>query len=253
MSEPQIASCENTSKGFCDYLVYYKHNGTVFIDQPEITKPPRNAQQHPVGAYGIHCESGSTVPGYEEKFWNCSWVKSSGHAPKTEKCGLALFEGWKLSRDSTCNTTSSWGPHSGAGPGGECVLFGLLDQGLLYTPMGIFDALSTANSGNHNCIKPLPPSAKCELRLNNTLIDHGTMPANGSSSVSITGEIDCGKNPVVEFIGGNEINMASGVKTTLNANIEPSSNLITINSHMTTFNATGGDYSTEKIITISPW
>lgn len=252
LSEPVITSCiaQNTT---CHTAVYYQHNGTVFLEQPELIKPPPFLTNRAIRTYGIHCNSGSKIPGYEMPFSSCSWDVSSVHAPNATNCILESTTSWKLSTSSTCTTVLKWGGHSGAGPGGECVLFGIMEGIVLHTPMGTMDATTAANSGNRFCVKPLPPATKCDLQLNDTTLDHGSLTPNGSSTASVTGVIECGQKPVVDFVGGADFIIAPGINVALNANVDTASNKISINSRLTTTNASGGDYSISKVITVSPW
>lgn len=250
LSDPIITECANQ----CRQSVYYKHNGTVFLEQPELIKPP-SVSFITIQAYGIHCEYGSNLPGFESPFTNCRWDTQSRdtHAPVTYNCTRVSTTSWDLSTSSTCGTNLNWGGHSGAGPGGECVLFGIMVGGILHTPMGVMDARTAANSGNRFCVKPLPPATKCDLQLNDTILDHGVLTPNGSSTASVTGIIDCGQKPVVEFVGGADFIIAPGINAALNANVDTTSNKISVNSRLTTTNAIGGDYSVSKVITVSPW
>ncbi|MES3575444.1 hypothetical protein [Enterobacter cloacae] len=251
LSEPIISFC-NTNSG-CNNPVYYKHSGTVFLEQPELIKPP-NAASRTIRAYGVHCNLGSRLPGYEQPFSGCFWDPRAGmHAPSTSNCTLDSIERWDLTFNSTCATGLTWGGHGGAGPGGECVLFGILVGELLHTPMGIVEATTAANSGNRFCVKPLPPATKCDLQLNNTILDHGVLTPDGYSNASVSGVIECGQKPVVEFVGGADFTIAPGVNAALNANVDTTLNKITINSRVTTVNASGGNYSASKVITVSPW
>ncbi|MES3575762.1 hypothetical protein [Enterobacter cloacae] len=252
LSDPVITSC--SGGGACTSYVYYKHNGTVFLEQPLGMVSPPFSNDLNIRAYGIHCEYGSKLPGFEKPFSSCRWDPQDGlHAPKTSNCMRRGNATWNLTESSTCTTDLTWGGHNGAGPGGECVLFGILQGSLLYTPMGIMDAYSAANSGNRFCVKPLPPATKCDLQLKDTILDHGVLTANDSSTASVTGVIDCGRKPVVEFVGGADYTIAPGVNGALNANVDTTLNKITINSRVTTVNASGGDYSVSKVITVSPW
>ncbi|MFP2167258.1 hypothetical protein ACLEYI_20155 [Enterobacter ludwigii] len=251
LSDPVIMSCDNKT---CTSRVWYSHSGTVFQEQPELIKPPSVTSRY-IHTYGIHCESGSKLPGYESPFSGCYWASESAiHAPyvRTE-CIRISNESWELTNSSTCSTDSWYGPHSGAGPGGECVLFGILEGNILYTPMGALDAATVAHSGNRFCVKPLPPATKCDLQLNDTILDHGVLTPNASSTASVTGVIDCGEKPVVEFVGGADFTIAPGVNGSLNADVDTTTNKITINSRVTTVNAKGGEYSASKVITVTPW
>lgn len=254
LSDPEITGCSSYGGKSCAYYVMYKHNGTVFLEQPELIKPP-NVTSRNIRAYGIHCQGGSSMPGEESPFVSCNWDVSSSmqHAPDTNNCERVSTTSWDLSASSTCTTALTWGGHVGAGPGGECVLFGVMVGNILHTPMGTMDPTTAANSGNRFCVKPLPPATKCDLQLNDTILDHGVLTPNGSSTASVTGVIECGKKPVVEFVGGADFIIAPGINAALNANVDTTSNKISVNSRLTTTNASGGDYSTSKVITVSPW
>ncbi|MEI9746128.1 hypothetical protein, partial [Enterobacter ludwigii] len=143
LSDPVITSCGGVG---CTSVVIYKHNGTVFLEQPELIKPPR-VTTLTIRAYGIHCSFGSRLPGYEEPFSSCYWDTSDTHAPVTRNCMRESTTRWDLSTSSACTTDLTWGGHGGAGPGGECVLFGIMVGSLLHTPMGAMDATTAANSG----------------------------------------------------------------------------------------------------------
>lgn len=254
LSDPEITFCSDQNSG-CSNNVLYKHGGTVFLEQPELIKPP-NVTSMNIKAYGIHCASGSKLPGYERPFHGCRWdtnPESKSHAPKTYNCMRASLSRWDLSTSSTCATDLTWGAHIGAGPGGECVLFGIIVGNILHTPMGAMDATTAANSGNRFCVKPLPPATKCDIQLNDTVLDHGVLTPNASSTASVSGVIQCGKKPVVEFVGGADFMVAPGINASLNAKVNTTSNQIIISSRLTTSNAKGGDYNVSKVITVSPW
>ncbi|MEG4678886.1 hypothetical protein UXO62_01415 [Enterobacter cloacae] len=253
ISDPAITGCSDQNYG-CANSVFYKHSGTVMLEQPVLINPP-NTSSLTIRAYGIHCQTGSKMPGFEAPFGGCGWDISTRntHAPVTGNCTLSSAGSWELKASSTCATDLTWGGHGGAGPGGECVMFGIMVGSVLYTPMGTMDALTAANSGNRFCVKPLPPATKCELQLNDTILDHGVLPPAGSSTANVTGSIECGQKPVVEFVGGADFTIAPGVNAALNANVDTTLNKITINSRVTTVNASGGNYSASKVITVSPW
>lgn len=254
VSDVQIASCSGGVA--CASLVMHSHAGTVFLDQPELVPVP-NAKTKTITAYGIHCSMGSTIPGFVRPFTDCSWVFSNmvsdAHAPRVYDCLLVSTNSWELTASSTCRTDLTWGQHTGAGPGGDCVMFGILYGELLYTPKGIFDALTVANSGNSFCQKPLPPATKCDLQLFDTVLNHSTMPQTGVSTANIAGIVDCGLSPVFEFIGGGDIKIAPGVDAALKFSFDKATSQINIQSRVTTENAQGGEYSSSKVIVVSPW
>ncbi|EPJ9399997.1 hypothetical protein QCJ93_001071 [Enterobacter bugandensis] len=253
LSDPEITSCTIANNITCSHAVYYKHSGTVFLEQPELVKPP-DVKSLTIRAYGIHCQRGSNLPGEVSPFTGCQWdTASKWHAPATYNCMRESLTSWDLNSSWPCTTDLSFGGHSGAGPGGECVLFGIMVGAILHTPMGAMDATSAANSGNRFCVKPLPPATKCDIQLHDTVLDHGVLTPNASSTASVSGVIECGQKPVVEFVGGADFMVAPGVNASLNANVETASNKIRVNSRLTTANASGGDYSASKVITVSPW
>lgn len=255
ISDPIIVSCED---GFtpCSKAVRYSHSGRVFLNQPELIKPPSGGSIH-VRAYGVHCESGSALPGYESPFKECHWDEQSynAHAPPTRvQCQRESPTSWKIiPYGQTCSTESSWGIHNGAGPGGECVLFGIMQGGILYTPMGAMEATTAANSGSNFCVKPLPPQTKCDVVMDDTILDHGVLGPIGFSTTSVTGVIKCGEKPTVEFVGGADYNIGPGINGQLRAEVDINTNRIRINSHVNTLNAKAGDYQLNKVIVISPW
>lgn len=252
ISEPMITSCwDNT----CTSSVEYKHSGTVFLELPELIKPPRSNVIQEVRAYGIHCERGSKLPGREEPFSGCSWSAASGlHSPPTRKCALQSDDSWEFYKGlDECITDLTWGAHTGAGPGGECVLFGIYKSGLLYTPMGIIDAITAANSGSNFCVKPLPPQTKCDFELHDTVLDHGVLNPDSFSTATVTGYIECGDKPVIDVVGGKNYIIAPGINGELKADVDVNSKKIIINSRVTTANAKGGNYTVSKVIVVSPW
>lgn len=254
VSNPVITSC-NDGSSTCSSSVYYAHSGTVF-NEIEPVIPPPTFFGTVIRAYGVHCDKGSRLPGEEEQFTKCYWDANPprSHAPATTgECELVDLRSWELREGSSCQTTSTWGVHSGAGPGGECVLFGLATTGFLYSPMGTISASDAANSGNHWCVKPLPPSVTCDLRLSDHLLDHGSMAPDGVSTASVRGELKCGVNPKVEIVGGGDFMIAAGVHAQLDATVYANTNVLNLSSRVTTVNAQAGDYTANRVITVSPW
>ncbi len=252
LSNPKIASGDHSSQGPYSRNVSYSHSGTVLLDVQPVYTPYTNSS--PIEAYGVHCQSGSKYPGYERPFSSCTWDKSSGqHSPKmTGKC-QTIAGSWRLTPDSNCSTSYSWGNHSGAGPGGECVMFGIYySPATIATPMGAINATTAANSGNAFCQKPLPPNITCDISLTDSVLDHGLMTTTGSHTTSVSGEISCGEAPIVEIVGGNDISLGNGVSTKLDIKTLGSKQIV-IYSNMTTVNAEAGDYIASRVVTVSPW
>lgn len=203
LDNPRIESCNGTASP-CSSSVYYSHSGAVMVNVNAVGAPVGGQLGTRVEALGVHCEYGNALNGVLP-FRKCSWSPASGHAPKTVgKCELRGLNSWELTSDSSCSVESTWGPHSGAGPGGECVIFTNYawyqsPNGAVATPWGMVTAEQAANSGNRFCSKPLPPNVQCELKLP-SLIDHGTLGGGDSSKREDDGELNCGRTPKIDVL-----------------------------------------------------
>lgn len=253
VTNPKITSCNHQDGGLCNANVNYAHSGTGFdYGEPQMPKPTMTAIK--IKPYGIHCDFGSSIPGYETAFSNCRWNNSYGvHSPALEGTCQTLAGGsWELTQDSTCATSATWAGHNGAGPGGECVLFGYLSGGVVYTPYGVISALSAANDGNRICQKPLPPNVPCNITLPSPLLDHGVMAPTSNSVRTINGTVECGPKPKISFVGGDELSLGVGIRTKLEAKIT-NGKFLEISSDLTTINAAAGDHYASTVLVVSPW
>jgi|GEM_PF-6267306 len=253
LTDPKITSCSNSSGGYCDSSVSYSHSGTGFdYGEPQMSKPTTTATS--IRAYGVHCDYGSSVPGYERAFSGCVWRTDTGsHNPTlTGKCQTIAGGSWALTQDSTCATNTTWTGHTGAGPGGECVMFGYMSGSSLYTPYGVISALNAANGGDRFCQKPLPPGVTCDIELPSPLLDHGVMVPTARSVRKINGTVECGTKPKISFVGGDELNLAVGIRTKLTAQLTNATQL-EISSDLTTTNAAAGDHRASAVLVVSPW
>lgn len=248
MTHAAITTCGSGGVGECSRQVWYSGTSAIVdIGQP-ITQP---LDYKAIDTWGIHCDVGNALTGV--RFTKCLWDHSSTHAPTMTNCNLA-GRGWELALGSTCATSPTWGGHNGAAPGGECVMFGQLNYGarLLRTPMGDMDAETVANAGNRFCIKPLPPSVRCDVNLPPT-IDHGMMGLGTFDQKYVEGAVNCGSKPVVAIVGQSRIELTPGVVTNITATMQ-SASLLRVQSDMTVeTSAKPGKYSGSIIVTVSPY
>ena len=196
-----------------------------------------------VGA-AIHCGSGNALTGVP--FSDCSWRHRVG------KCENALTVSWEGLRLRDCNIGSSKYEHTGAGPGGECALWGVVQKsGLLETPYGVYDATDTANSGSANCIKSTPPDLRCEIGMLDNL-DFGTVSKVGTYRKQVETNIDCGDHPVVSVSGPAKIELAPGVRVSLKASIVKDG-MVTVDGELDVGDLTPGLATATSIIVVSPY
>ncbi len=248
LTEARITTCKPSPvNGPCSDQVFYAGKVSMLEIGVPTTKPLPDVK---FKSLGIHCAGpagGSLGP-----FRDCSW-ETSGHSPHMSKCELRSTAGddWTLKNPASCTFLSSWGVHQGAGPGGECVVFGQqIDRGNALTPFGIINAITAANAGSSFCIKPLPPTVHCEVNLSPTL-SHGNVLPNSTSSVTIRGTIDCGSTPKVTIVGGGDLELAPGIKTHLDAAAVTEKEIV-VSSEMTTYGAMPGQYEGNAIIVVDP-
>nr|ULG10915.1 hypothetical protein 220p1_00032 [Serratia entomophila] len=207
-----------------------------------------------VAAYGVHCDRGDASKGIP--FERCYWT-ISGHAPSTTgHCRLRTIGRWDLDDTSNCQTDSSWGFHTGAAPGGECVLFGQLAEGATFisTPTGAIWAGTAANSGNSYCVKALAPNVKCEINLPSE-IDHGVIYENegGEGRRFIDGVVDCGGAPVVAVVGRSDFELATGVSVKVSTSMVSNTQLRVQSDIDVKSYAYPGEYSAAIVIAVSPY
>lgn len=250
-----ITSCNDSPEFSCASDVYYSGSGSVLRQINDVMPPPpRLKYATNIYPWGIHCGKGKR----ESSFTSCEWTLINHSPVLISACWTAGDGSWTLDRGVTCATGTTWGSHSGAGPGAECVVFGLAPSpgatsvSRIETPMGILDAHQVANSGNSFCVKPLPPSTRCELNLGGSTLAHGVVGTHASSMVSLSGSVDCGGAPSITFVGGNVLILGTGVKTRLSA-VMVNRNTITIRSELTTSGAEPRSYQASTILVVSPW
>ncbi len=255
--DPKITSCDGTGILYdCNRNVWYASGGTSMREVNSLVPPPVFSSSTRVDVYGVHCAEGGPRIG---AFRQCSWDRGGSgvvgeHAPTLHgKCELKdPTRGWELTEDSDCSTSTTWGYHTGADPGGECVVFGVYDAGSVVTPFGRLDAVTVANSGNYFCVKPLPPNVKCEITAP-SVIDLGTVSQDGMAHASVHGAIDCGSTPHVEIVGGGTVEAAPGVVIKLAARVETGGVLnLDADVNVGASGAPGG-YSVAYVIVASPY
>lgn len=247
MTHVEISDCKNTSAGECTQSVYYAGTSEIFEMGTPVTLPTSLS----VRAVGVHCAKGDKSKGIP--YSQCVWA-ISGHAPSTTNCTLKSLSSWELAPTSACSTAPTWGPHSGAAPGGECVMFGnwSIGDAMLLTPYGYHTAESVANGGNRFCIKPLPPGTACDVVLP-PIIDHGSMVTGTRDTKYIDGKVDCGQSTVVTVVGSPNITLAPGVSTKISTSMSTATDLRIQSDMNVEASALSGDYSASVIIAVSPY
>lgn len=252
LNNPIIERCR-PDNGYPCGQADYTADGVVLTDLTPAA-PPQQGAGLALQAHAIHCEWGDAASGVP--FTECSWAPMTGHRPAVRDCWLIDDRHWDLTPTSTCSaTTIRWG-HSGAGAGGECVVFvqnGLPPKGTAAaaTVFGLLDPTTLANSGNQFCQKPLPPSAPCDIMLPAT-IDHGTVGENETSAVSIDGTVSCGISPVITILGGGLLTLAPGVTAALTTTLR-GGDAVTLTSTLTTASGTVGEHRASVVVIASPY
>ncbi|CAI1835388.1 Uncharacterised protein [Serratia fonticola] len=254
---PKISSCKRGGQGACSDEVWYTAAGTQLVDIAEVGKP------HPDGGLrlsfiGLHCRYGSALTG--KRFRECTFNKEGWHSPTLHAaCSLKSIDSWELANPSTCSAVNlSWGPHSGAGPGGECVLVvqdtraGIAwSPASAYTIYGLLSPDVVANSGSTFCQKPLPPNVLCDIALPQTL-DHGEINTNSHSVVSVYGNVDCGGQPKLTIMGGGKLHLGPGLSTVVTAQMDGASR-VRLTSTLDAINAESGEHSGAVVVLVSPY
>lgn len=258
LTNPRITECRDevpnmNTDGPCSLYVRYDWGPSTMIDILPNGVPYAQLGTELV-AYGMHCQRGNMLTG--TPFSECTFVTDQSHAPKLSNCRLKNTDSWEISSDSTCDvTTINYASgHSGAGPGGECVIFAqrkIIPGGVVNSIHGILDANTVANSGNRFCQKPLPPSVECDISLPD-MIDHGVIGPNSSSTITLDGTISCGSHPVVSFVPGSGIDLAPGVTTRLSSKLS-SGGRIQITSDLKTNNGAPGAHRASVVVLVSPY
>lgn len=265
LTNPRIESCKTMVGSInpgqeCSSSVIYDWGPSVLIDMPEIGRPDPHGGTE-LRAVGLHCQHGSMLIGVP--FSQCSWVHSEpngshalSHAPRLSNCRLESTESWQLDRSSTCDvaTINTEWTHSGAGPGGECVVFAQtksVTKGLVWSIHGQLDPNIVANSGNRFCQKPIPPAIGCHVLLP-SVIDHGTLGPNDQSVVTVRGDIDCGDRPQIRVVPGNEVKLAPGVVTEISVRMSTPT-LLEMTSNLRTVGGTPGAHMASVVVVVSPY
>ena len=255
LTSSKITSCSDfagsKSKSKCNENVNYQ-GVTQLLEIGSPTSP--SPEGRIIQAYGIHCSVGDKSQGIP--YTGCMWT-IDGHAPTVTNCAVlgdaSRDNPWALTANSTCNADTTWGYHSGASPGGECVLFGIRwNSSSLQTPYGIYSAETVANAGNQYCIKPLAPSVVCSVSLP-PAIDHNVLVAGTTDRKFIDGAVNCGARPAVTVVGGPRFVLAPDVTTDVSTAMQSNTQL-RIQSDMTVGPmAKAGQYSAAVIVSVSPY
>lgn len=251
--DPVISKCTGGIEGPCSAQVYYTASGTQLVDIPEIGKPdPTKGTE--LAAVGIHCDRGSQITG--KPFSVCNFFHGApSHTPEITNCHLKDTTSWELTTTSTCSLTrSTWGQHTGAGPGGECIIFIQKSSGFAPnypTIHGLLNATTAANSGNRFCQKAVPPTVPCDITLPGD-IDHGVIGPNANSKISIDGLLNCGTDPKVAVLGGDRLQLATGVYSHVTVRTS-GANAIRVTSDLTARGGAIGVHAASVVVIVSPY
>lgn len=207
----RITSCgSSASWGPCSAMVMYAADGVSFLDVVPVRLPDPLAPLTLI-PWGLHCTTGDRTG----NFGGCNW-RSALHGPtelNPDNCRLRDYSSWDMADKTGCQTVINvWGPHTGAGPGAECIIwgqgeFGQASPGLISTPLGLLDAGVVANSRDAYCVKAPPPQTPCDIQLPPE-IDHGVVAPGTNNTVDVTGTLSCGSTPVVDILGGGRASRA---------------------------------------------
>ncbi|OJT44269.1 hypothetical protein [Serratia plymuthica] len=252
---PRISECSwQWVGGDCSARVAYASDGTMLADVAELA-PPVPGSGRTLVTIGLHCSFGSSLSG--SAFSSCEFRDDGMHAPRVNNCFLVSESSWELTPSSTCELlNNTWSAHSGAGPGGECVLFvqsGQVRSGsqTVSTINGLLTANAIANSGSVYCQKPLPPNVSCDISLSPTL-DHGVIGPDTHSVVDLEGTVNCGAKPVITILGGSKVQLAPGVTTELTTQLL-GTDRVRLTSALDAINAEPGDHSGSVVVLASPY
>lgn len=249
--DPRISKCGNHSPLTCNWFVSYSSSGTDTIEISPLA-PPVPSGGLELQTIGVHCENGSSLLGLP--FTDCVYKDDRTHAPPATGCRLITSHGWDLDPNYTCSTETSWGGHQGAGPGGECVLFvqkGQWTPSSAFTIYGVLGATLVANSGSRFCQKPLPPSVDCNVNIPSEL-DHRTIAPTGSSTVTVSGTVECGMSPKVSIVGGGVLELAPGLTANISAQID-GPNTVNLTSKLHAVSAPAGEHRGSVVMLVSPY
>lgn len=239
----RITYCSDEPDNPCSQAV--KYAGTIGLEMITPLMDPAGPSKDRPKWWGIHCKYGNAMT--NTPFSDCNWTSDIQHAPSTPQVIIDRY--WNLIRGDFYTGDYSFGSHWGAGPGGECRLFGVMYGSQLLTPKGIFNANTVANSGGGVCIKAVPPNYRCEINAPSE-IKH-TIATIGSKTINASGSINCGSKPKIYIIGGSEIKLAPGLTESLKITVNGNSLLLT--STVNSNRSKPGIYKGTHIINVSPW
>lgn len=258
MTGTRITSCGNSPGGSgCDTQVYYAADGYSRVEVEPVGEP-RSSDPLLVVPWGLHCDQGDRAAGFTGCAWGWYQYAGTTHAPKPVNqalCTLTSYHSWEVKDVVGCAPGSlNWGPHQGASPGAECVVWGQAQDArivsVIYTVTGPLDATVVANSGGAYCVKAPPPSVTCEISLPGT-IDHGQVPIVGTDTKVIVGTVDCGGDPHVYVLAGGGVVLGSNLGAKVTAMLTSPTSL-EVTSVLTSLGADPGAYSGSVVVIVDP-
>ncbi len=241
----ETTNCKPGNAGPCSE--YYFQGTAALLDLGGF-QVPRTSTYPKAHFYGLHCDHGNKVSGYR----GCGW-QAGTHGPVLQ-CAFVDKDAndWALEPGCTPPASFSWGPHKGADVGAECAVFGTRQtvmEKAIQTPWGLLDADTVANSGSSQCVKAQDPTLPCDIGIIDELA-HGEQGVTGTHTVTVSAHVDCGVKPDIELVGGPEVVLGDGVRTTISA-VMTSPNVLRVESRLSTTLATPGSYSSSKILVVS--
>lgn len=253
VSDLRITRCQGGTPAvaYCSQNVYYRASGvTTMVEAPD-RSDPGPADTEKVTLFGIHCSNKVT------QFSGCYWDSDLDHRPSTfGSCLTTSKSSWEITSSSKCGYSSNeFGSHSGATPGGECLVFGKASNRMpptISTPWGELSAETVANSGSTYCIKPLAPNATCEISIpGDGVIYHSNITPSQQDVRYLYGDLNCGDKPKMTIVGGGNLTLGKGVTVSLSADVYKATQLI-LRSTLNTNNAEPGEYRAAVVIVASP-
>lgn len=256
LMDPKITTCRDSNTlGPCTQGVYYSTSGVQMIEVAPVGSPNVGNVTTDVRPVGVHCQTGNALIGVFP-FGSCSWRDYDHRPDLVGTCRLKDLTSWSLTQDSNCAVASTWGYHSGAGPGGECVVFtntsrrGTVNRSV-NTPWGALTADQAANSGNRFCSKPLPPTVTCELQLP-SLIDHGQLRAGETSKRTDDGVVHCGGAPKIDVLVNGDRDVG-GVRISATPLVVNQTSVRITSEITVSSSAVPGEHSATYVFVASPY
>ncbi len=241
-----ILSCTDSPYD-CTRGVMYQANiqASMYNAPVEIVRPLGGPR-----AYAVTCRSGNKSAGFN----GCDWTARAPTHPncRFKRYGTDMVDAfdWDLGPECNSGWSTTYGPHSGAGPGFECLVVGILQGQGLHTPWGVLSAQQMANSNSPFCMRPKSwPMDKCTMKpLHDFTFTLGT---TGNSRQGYVVGVDCKSSFVVRVEGGATFTLGPGVTGTLT--FQNMWDRMYVDARLEAENAKPGTYRASKVIVLEPY